>query len=66
MVLIKEEIIFQNKLNEVSNDIHKIENDLSEFTTPINELNKFLGGNVTTGRLGEWSMESIVQDIMPP
>ena len=28
-------------------------------------MNRFLGGNVTTGRLGEWSLESIVQDIMP-
>ena len=55
----------QNKLDEVSNDINKIENDLAAGTTPINELNRFLGGNVTTGRLGEWSLESIVQDIMP-
>jgi DNA recombination protein RmuC len=55
----------QNKLNEVSNDINKIEIDLASVTTPINELNRFLGGNVTTGRLGEWSLESIVQDIMP-
>ena len=57
--------ILQNKLNEVSNDINKIEIDLASVTTPINELNRFLGGNVTTGRLGEWSLESIVQDIMP-
>ena len=55
----------QNKLDEVSNDINKIEIDLASVTTPINELNRFLGGNVTTGRLGEWSLESIVQDIMP-
>ena len=55
----------QNKLEEVSNDINKIENDLASVTTPINELNRFLGGNVATGRLGEWSLESIVQDIMP-
>ena len=55
----------QEKLNEVSTDINKIESDLSSVTTPINELNRFLGGNVTTGRLGEWSLESIVQDIMP-
>ena len=55
----------QNKLNEVSNDINKIEIDLASVTTPINELNRFLGGNVTTGRLGEWRLESIVQDIMP-
>ena len=57
--------ILQNKLNEVSNDINKIEIDLASVTTPINELNRFLCGNVTTGRLGEWSLESIVQDIMP-
>ena len=55
----------QNKLDEVSNDINKIEVDLASVTTPINELNRFLGGNVTTGRLGEWSLESIVRDIMP-
>ena len=35
------------------------------MTTPLNELNRFLGGNVTTGRLGEWNLESIVRDIMP-
>ncbi|MFL2699864.1 MAG: DNA recombination protein RmuC [Gammaproteobacteria bacterium] len=55
----------QNKLNEVSVDINKVEIDLAELKTPINELNRFLGGNVTTGRLGEWSLESIVQDMMP-
>ena len=43
----------------------KIIQELASVTTPINELNRFLGGNVTTGRLGEWSLESIVQDIMP-
>ena len=57
--------LLQNKLNEVSNDINKIEIDLASVTTPINELNRFLGGNVTTGRLGEWNLESIVRDIMP-
>ena len=55
----------QNKLIEVSNDINKIELDLASVTTPLNELNRFLGGNVTTGRLGEWNLESIVRDIMP-
>ena len=55
----------KNKLNEVSNDINKIEIDLASVTTPINELNKFLGGSVKAGRLGEWSLESIVKDIMP-
>ena len=48
-----------------SNDINKIELDLASVTTPLNELNRFLGGNVTTGRLGEWNLESIVRDIMP-
>ena len=55
----------EKKLNEVSDEISKIELALASVTTPINELNRFLGGNVTTGRLGEWNLESIVQDIMP-
>ena len=28
-------------------------------------MNRFLGGNVTTGRLGEWNLESIVKEILP-
>ena len=53
------------KIDTLSQDINKINEGLSSVTTPINELNRFLGGNVTTGRLGEWNLESIVQDIMP-
>ena len=55
----------EEKINNFSEDIGKISHELASVTTPINELNRFLGGNVTTGRLGEWSLESIVQDIMP-
>ena len=54
-----------SKINTLVKDINKIDNELVSVTTPINELNRFLGGNVTTGRLGEWSLESIVKDIMP-
>ena len=53
------------KIETLSQDINRINEGLSSVTTPINELNRFLGGNVTTGRLGEWNLESIVQDIMP-
>ena len=55
----------EDKINTLVKDINKIDNELVSVTTPINELNRFLGGNVTTGRLGEWSLESIVKDIMP-
>lgn len=58
-------VLMDEKLNSFSEDIIKISNDLISVTTPINELNRFLGGNVTTGRLGEWNLESIVQDILP-
>ncbi len=57
--------IFDQKFKAFSEDINKISKELISVTTPINELNRFLGGNVTTGRLGEWSLESIVRDIMP-
>lgn len=55
----------EEKINSFSDGMGKIIQELASVTTPINELNRFLGGNVTTGRLGEWSLESIVQDIMP-
>ena len=55
----------EEKINNFSDDIGKISHELASVTTPINELNRFLGGNVTTGRLGEWSLESIVKEILP-
>ena len=57
--------LLQNKLAEVSSDLNKIENDLSEFKASMNELNRFLGGNTSTGKLGEWNLESIVRDVLP-
>ena len=57
--------LIEDKFQHFSKDIQMIGKELASVTTPINELNRFLGGNVTTGRLGEWSLESIVQDIMP-
>ena len=57
--------LLDEKLKTFSDDINKISKELTSVTTPINELNRFLGGNVTSGRIGEWSLESIVKDIMP-
>ena len=57
--------LLQNKLAEVSSDLNKIENDLSEFKPSMTELNRFLGGNTSTGKLGEWNLESIVRDVLP-
>jgi DNA recombination protein RmuC len=56
---------FEEKIDLLSNEISEIENKLISVTTPINELNRFLGGNVSAGRLGEWNLESVVKDIMP-
>ena len=53
--------ILDEKFKAFSEDINKIGQDLTSVTTPINELNRFLGGNVTTGRLAEWNLESVVQ-----
>ena len=56
---------FEEKIDLLSNEISEIESKLISVTTPINELNRFLGGNVSAGRLGEWNLESVVKDIMP-
>ena len=57
--------LMEEKFKTFSDDIKEIGRELVSVTTPINELSRFLGGNVTTGRLGEWNLESIVRDIMP-
>ena len=60
-----ESSLLETKINSFSEEIRKINDELISVTTPINELNRFLGGNVTTGRLGEWNLESIVKEILP-
>ncbi len=57
--------LMEEKFKTFSDEIKEIGKELVSVTTPINELSRFLGGNVTTGRLGEWNLESIVRDIMP-
>ena len=56
---------FREKIDLISSEMSEIEKKLISVTTPINELNRFLGGNVSAGRLGEWNLESVVKDIMP-
>ena len=60
-----ESSLLETKINSFSEEIKKINDELISVTTPINELNRFLGGNVTTGRVGEWNLESIVKEILP-
>ena len=59
----------QNRLNEVSNHIIQLKQSVSSEMGAISatsiELNRFLGGSTKAGQLGEWSLESIVKDIVP-
>ena len=53
------------KLSNISTNIDSIKETTSSMSIPITAMNRYLGGNVQTGRLGEWNLESIVKDIMP-
>ena len=53
------------KLSNISTNIDSIKEATASMSIPITNMNKYLGGNVQTGRLGEWNLESIVKDIMP-
>ena len=57
--------LFETKMTNFSEDLKKINDELISVTTPINEMNRFLGGGTQTGRLAEWNLNSIVEDIMP-
>ena len=44
------------RLSNISQDINSIKEATSSMSVPMTNLNKYLGGNVETGRLGEWNL----------
>ena len=53
------------RLSNISRNIDSINETTSTMSIPIQNLNTYLGGNVTAGRLGEWNLESLVADVLP-
>jgi DNA recombination protein RmuC len=53
------------RLSNISRNIDSIKETASTMSIPIQNLNTYLGGNVTAGRLGEWNLESLVADVLP-
>ena len=40
--------------------------DIQSFNEPLTKLNRYLSGGTLAGKFGEWSLESIIQDIFHP
>jgi DNA recombination protein RmuC len=40
--------------------------DIQSFHDPLNKLRRYLSGGTLAGRFGEWSLESIMQDVFNP
>ncbi len=40
--------------------------DIQSFHDPLNKLRRYLSGGTLAGKFGEWSLESIMQDIFYP
>ena len=38
--------------------------DIQSFHDPLNKLRRYLSGGTLAGKFGEWSLESIMQDIL--
>ena len=53
------------RLSNISENINSISETTTTMSIPIQNLNRYLGGNVTAGRLGEWNLESLVADVLP-
>jgi DNA recombination protein RmuC len=53
------------RLSSISQNIDTLSERTATMSIPIQNLNTYLGGNVTAGRLGEWNLESIVADVLP-
>ena len=46
--------------------LSELTKDIQSFNEPLTKLNRYLSGGTLAGKFGEWSLESIVQDIFHP
>ena len=63
----------QESIKELDRVLVKQENtlldltkDIQSFHDPLNKLRRYLSGGTLAGKFGEWSLESIMQDIFNP
>ena len=63
----------QESIKELDRVLVKQENtlldltkDIQSFHDPLNKLRRYLSGGPLAGKFGEWSLESIMQDIVNP
>ena len=63
----------QESIKELDRALVKQENtlldltkDIQSFHDPLNKLRRYLSGGTLAGKFGEWSLESIMQDIFNP
>ena len=48
------------------NTLLDLTKDIQSFHDPLNKLRRYLSGGTLAGKFGEWSLESIMQDIFNP
>ena len=44
--------------------IGELSKDIQSFNEPLSKLNRYLSGGTLAGKFGEWSLESIIKDIL--
>lgn len=61
-----------NKLEEINTSLvtqttsmEGLIRDVALFQEPLSKLNRYLSGGTLAGRVGEWSLEAIINDIFP-
>ncbi|MDC1150170.1 DNA recombination protein RmuC [Gammaproteobacteria bacterium] len=53
-------------LGKQENTLLDLTKDIQSFHDPLNKLRRYLSGGTLAGKFGEWSLESIMQDIFNP
>ena len=53
-------------LMQQENTLLDLTKDIQSFHDPLNKLRRYLSGGTLAGKFGEWSLESIMQDIFNP
>jgi len=52
-------------IEEQKRSIIELNKDVQTFREPLLKLNRYLSGGTLAGQFGEWSLESIINDVLP-
>ena len=55
----------ERKISINAESIAKVDERIIKSEAPLQQLNRFLSGSSTAGRVGEWGLSALIKDVFP-